>query len=496
MHEVNESKGGGTAAMLSRTKLFSDNGTESHILTFDYNLDYNDMSTRFKDYKKMHRRSKIMNIHDFYRDKNTNDFNYNGIDSQFETNTSDVDTVYLDKTTEQQKEYFFCDGELIKAKVYDELGEIKYIDYYDRDEHVKDRFEICNNKIHRKIKYHSVTKNILSERLYTEDGFCYLTRYFNPETKNAKDIFLYDRGERTPKYFKSNKEFASYWFRELCILDIAESIQPIIIADGQGSLSRVLGVPKTLAKRFYILHKNHFQRPYKPGSPIVQMYEYVFENFKYLDGFIVLTEKQKQDIIKQYGDTGNIYVLPNYSQIEGISTTTKKPYQVLLASRLAKTKAIDKTIEMFQYVVQVEPKAILKIYGDGPEKKTLENLIKESGLEKNVFMMGHSRNVQQEMQKSIVTVLTSETEGFGLVIAESLLRETSAVSLDCNYGPSDIIADGVDGYVVNDLNDMAEKVLYLLRNEGIAKKMGRKGRKNMIRKYSSEIIFKKWDSLF
>ena len=61
---------------------------------------------------------------------------------------------------------------------------------------------------------------------------------------------------------------------------------------------------------------------------------------------------------------------------------------------------------------------------------------------------------------------TSKMEGFGLAILESLSVGTPVISYDVDYGPSELIQDGFNGYLVpqGDINQMVEKVDQLLNN--------------------------------
>lgn len=492
MFEVNEYKGGITNAMLARTKLFFKNNIEANIATFNYNISYESIEEKLVNYEKIDPKAKILNIYNYYRQLNT----LNSTIVHEQKNEMYSDDKYSLIVKQDNKTNYFQDGLLISSKMNDANGQTIYKEIYYKSGGIKERQEYKNGVLHRTIIY-GLNHNIKSERLFTKDGFCYITKYYNDEKSAPQHIYLFNRKNDSVIHFNSLDEFSSYWLNKMCSYDKESGIQPIVIADGQGSLSRLLGVSNKLAKRYYVLHQNHFKAPYTYGSEIINIYNDVFKQYNELDGLILLTEKQKQDIINQFGNSRNIYVIPNFvNKVNTSFFVRKRSYTISMISRLAKRKAIDKAIGMFKNVVDVEPRAKLEIYGDGPERKKLENVIRKYELDNNVVLMGHTHNPHIEMQKSIATILTSETEGFGLVIAESLLNETPVVSLDCNYGPSDIIENGVDGFVVTNLKDMADKIVYLLENPNIAKKMGKKGRANMLEKFSPEVIFSKWEKLF
>src|SRR5699024_12141004 len=97
----------------------------------------------------------------------------------------------------------------------------------------------------------------------------------------------------------------------------------------------------------------------------------------------------------------------------------------------------------------------------------------------------------------IVHLLISKSEAFAMVLLESMINETTVISYDINYGPSDIITDGLDSFhITEDINTLSEKIIYLLKNPNKAVEMGKIGRKNILKKYNDELVTKMWIDLF
>ena len=94
-------------------------------------------------------------------------------------------------------------------------------------------------------------------------------------------------------------------------------------------------------------------------------------------------------------------------------------------------------------------------------------------------------------------LLTSIYEPFGLVMPEAMSYGLPVVAFDCPYGPSDIITDGVDGFLVKDrsIEDFANKVCRLIEDEDLRRRMGVAGAKSSLR-YSAENIMPLWRNLF
>jgi len=70
------------------------------------------------------------------------------------------------------------------------------------------------------------------------------------------------------------------------------------------------------------------------------------------------------------------------------------------------------------------------------------------------------------------------------------------VSFDCNYGPSDIISNRKDGYLVaqEDVDNLADSILNLIENKQLRKVMGKEGREN-VKKYLPQTIVNEWNDL-
>ncbi len=105
--------------------------------------------------------------------------------------------------------------------------------------------------------------------------------------------------------------------------------------------------------------------------------------------------------------------------------------------------------------------------GDDPNIYVLSNLDGVADLEVNAFQ----RASDVILQKSI-------KEGFGLTVTEAMWKGTPVIG--GNVGGIKLqIENGVNGFLINEVDEAVEKVLYILKNPEIAKKMGIKGREKI-----------------
>ena len=106
------------------------------------------------------------------------------------------------------------------------------------------------------------------------------------------------------------------------------------------------------------------------------------------------------------------------------------------------------------------------IAGEGPERNTIEALIHQKKLTNEITFLGYISNPLSLIEESDLLVLSSNSEGFGLVIVEALSLGKTVVSTDCPSGPAEIIGDDEFGYLcrVDNPSDLAEKIEYAKEN--------------------------------
>jgi trehalose synthase len=86
-------------------------------------------------------------------------------------------------------------------------------------------------------------------------------------------------------------------------------------------------------------------------------------------------------------------------------------------------------------------------------------------------------------QKASNVILQKSTrEGFGLSVTEALWKEVPVVGGNVGGIPLQII-DGVNGFLVNNVQETAERTLYLLKHPTEAKKMGAKGKEHVLKSF-------------
>ena len=94
----------------------------------------------------------------------------------------------------------------------------------------------------------------------------------------------------------------------------------------------------------------------------------------------------------------------------------------------------------------------LKLFGYGKYHKDILSGINEYGMENYVEIISNEKNPDKIYYKAKYLIMTSKFEGFGMVLVEAMSRGVPCIAYDCPNGPSDIIHDGVNGYLIPNQN--------------------------------------------
>ena len=231
----------------------------------------------------------------------------------------------------------------------------------------------------------------------------------------------------------------------------------------------------------------------KIQGKLSDFYEFHYADKKY-DRIVVLTDEDKET---NWQGWDNVSVVPNPVSFKCDSPSLLTEKSVISMGRLEHVKNFTSLISAFKIVAKKHPDWILKIFGDGTLRESLQNQINESGLQNNVFLMGFSNDMESALRQSSIFAFSSLVEGFALVIVEAMECGLPAVSYQCPCGPKDIITEGKDGFLVpvNDEQMLAERICSLIENEDLRRKMAVEARLRA-QYYHVESIAQRWMKLF
>lgn len=211
------------------------------------------------------------------------------------------------------------------------------------------------------------------------------------------------------------------------------------------------------------------------------------------DHIIVLTSEAK----KSQSTNKKVSLIPNPLIYQHNCRSALTYKTVISVGRLDKNKNMAALIRIWSAVHRTHPDWTLEIYGNGPLKAALEQLIKQSDLQKTVFLKGATNDVITKLSNASIFAFSSLVESFGMVIVEAQSCGLPVVAYDCPDGPKDIISDGKDGFLLplNDELGMAQKICLLIENEELRQKMGARAYNNS-QQYDMSVIIDQYMAVF
>lgn len=176
----------------------------------------------------------------------------------------------------------------------------------------------------------------------------------------------------------------------------------------------------------------------------------------------------------------------------------EKQKEVLYVGRLEHNqKRVNRVIETWEFIEEHNPNWKLTIVGDGPERSNLEQISNNIGL-KRVSFVGF-QNPNEYYKRAAVLMLTSEYEGFPLVIAECMSFGVVPIVYGSYSAVYDIIENGKNGAIVEPKNGKfnvqtcVNVLLGLMNNNDGLRKMSAKAMQAS-KQYSIEHIYEQWSN--
>lgn len=213
------------------------------------------------------------------------------------------------------------------------------------------------------------------------------------------------------------------------------------------------------------------------------------------DRFVVLTDEDKG----YWGNIPNIVVIPNAAMLVGNKYSDVTEKRVIAVGRLDYQKGFDRLIKAWKMVQQSGRfnDWKLDIFGQGEWKDMLNRMIDDYGIAGIASINAPTKQIGDEYAKSSMLVMSSNYEGFPMVMIEAMACGLPVVSFDFKCGPKDIIDDGKNGIIVHegDIKGFANAMMKLMDNQTLRKTMSENAKK-VVDTYSEENVMKQWLDLF
>lgn len=406
-----------------------------------------------------------------------------------------TDYAYSMRVSETHERYYDEQKRLLMYAVYYPntiyKNQLDYINYFFNGSKFQ-RVHYTQSGHLSHIQYLDKSGVIYKEELIDSKGKPKIIHYFNKGKLNRIEI---NNDEGLLEYVFHNKnELLIWWFSHFL------QEKDVLIFDGCTDwLSLFKKIDKKL-KLISVLHSNHLVTGDSPetGRFISQKRYDLLSEPDFLDANVTLTKKQYYDIANRLPTHCPLVQIPHslIDPICKIDFASRDFNKIIMMVRLVPEKNIADAIHIMRRVVDKNRELELHIYGDGPEKKMLNQLIKDLNLSNNVFLKGFSWHIKKRLNSACLSLVTSVRECFPIAILESLSCGVPVLAYDINYGPSELIENNYNGYLV-DAFDIESAAIKILEHFSLKSKMKTLSENSYlsVARYAPEKIAKKWVDL-
>ncbi|MGH1566621.1 MAG: glycosyltransferase family 4 protein [Nitrosopumilus sp.] len=228
------------------------------------------------------------------------------------------------------------------------------------------------------------------------------------------------------------------------------------------------------------------------NARLVPFFEKLMMQFRF-DCIHTVSDATKKDIQK-IGTKKPIHVIPNCIQDNEQNVVELNTNQFVYLGRLVFYKNINIILKAFKMVVSEFPDARLIIAGDGPYKKSLQNITKKLSINESVIFIGYVTSKQKSkiLAESNALLFPSIIEGFGLVMLEAFQQKRPVIVSDIPP-MSDIIENNTTGLIIDpyDERKWADAIIRFIKNPSESEMMGTNGNNMLKIKYNQKTMYEK-----
>ncbi len=171
-------------------------------------------------------------------------------------------------------------------------------------------------------------------------------------------------------------------------------------------------------------------------------------------------------------------------------------FVVAAAGRLSPEKGFDIFIAAAAQIAQVRNDVGFVVFGEGPLREELTQLIKSNSLEERFILAGFHANLETVLPAADIFVISSLTEGLPVVLLEAFLAGVPVVATAVG-GIPEVIENGTDGFLVPSGNaeQLALRIMDLLENPSLSEQMKIAGPRKIAAEYNTQLQAERYSTL-
>ena len=279
-----------------------------------------------------------------------------------------------------------------------------------------------------------------------------------------------------------------------------------LIIDIDGVLD-VLSLPVEWMTGVRVISWEHFNYHY--FDHVGSAYRNVIRRLaaRYADAIVTLTERDRGFYLEHLKIRHEICAIHNPADYltpdTDRSACLPAKKELLSVGGLVEAKGFVKVPMTAHFLEERYPSLdfIWRIAGEGVQREAIEEQIRLWGVQERVKLLGRVADVSPLLDQAHLYVMTSEREGLPMVLLEAKQYGLPMVSYDILTGPSEVIEDGVNGYLIpvtgdgqKDAAEMADTIGRLLTDEKLYESFAQHAKDHM-EDFLLERIVGQWEEL-
>lgn len=209
-----------------------------------------------------------------------------------------------------------------------------------------------------------------------------------------------------------------------------------------------LSVPAAFGTRTKVVSWEHFHFGYETGVRFGYRDLIVRHVTTKTDGIITLTERDRKAFLQGLRRPPQVFVIPNPMREAKKCGQEGKKKWIVTTGRLVPEKGMDYLVRTARIVLTKYPDWKWVLLGDGRQREWLQSQVRAYHLEGKLLLQSQVADVDTYLEQAQIFVLTSRREGLPMCLLEAKAHGLACVSFDIETGPGEIIADGVNGFLI------------------------------------------------
>ena len=270
------------------------------------------------------------------------------------------------------------------------------------------------------------------------------------------------------KVFLDNKSF----FQKIRFIFSIFSKYDLIIVNGYNNLPFIVTFFFIffMRKKKYLAIESDTQYSYVK-NPFKRLIKWIYLSFIFRTTFVLGFaggNYSHKDLFRFYGmSETRIFLIPlvvNNNKFYNINKNSPSKFTFLYVGRLVKHKNVDALIQTFNSTFSNDD-VVLKIVGSGDQSLLLRSRYES----KKVCFLGSKFDQQliNEFHSSSCFLCPSLFEPWGLVVNEALSSGLPVIVTKYVGSSKDLIFNQKTGYIVNDMQEFGDKMIYLYKNRDV-----------------------------